>query len=242
MMKYPVLLLFMIGFLLCFTACEQNFKESKQHKLENTHEYPKTSTRENKKNEEGLAKMGLADNGNRWIWQKPELVIEQLGELDNKTVVDIGAGPYGYFSFRIAAQTTAKKVIAADIDQEVVQLMEGAKKLLPESTRDRFEARLVKPDNPMLAKGEADVALIVNTSIYLGDRLAYFKNLRKGIAPNGKIVIIDFKKKNTPIGPSVNERIPLGQIEQDLRDAGYSQISSDDRTLDYQYIVTAINE
>ncbi|NJO92951.1 MAG: hypothetical protein HC831_31295 [Chloroflexia bacterium] len=41
------------------------------------------------------------DNPEREKWQKPDLVIDKLGDLSNKTIGDIGAGT-GYFSFRLA--------------------------------------------------------------------------------------------------------------------------------------------
>jgi len=237
-MKYQSLLLFLLVILLTSPSCKPEYNGTKNG-FENIHEYPSDNpiNRENHP-----ADKGMYDSVNRWLWQKPELVIDQLGDLTDKTVVDIGAGPYGYFSLRIVVQTNVKKVIAADIDEEVLKFLNGAKKHLPENTRNRLEPRLVKADDPMLSEGEADVVMIVNTSIYFENRVEYFKNVRKGIAPGGKMVIIDFKKRNTPYGPSVNERISLGQIEQELQEAGYRQIISDDRTLDNQYIVVAINE
>ncbi len=175
---------------------------------------------------------------NRWIWQKPELVIQKLGNLDNKTVVDIGAGPYGYFSFIIAGKTSAKKVIALDIDKDAIKFMQDARKLLPDARRDKFETRLVSPDNPMLNPSEADVVLIVNTVTYFDDPVDYLTNLRRGIAEGGRLVIIDFKKRTTPIGPNLSDRIAIGELEIILKKAGYRNIKFDDRTLDYQYIVT----
>lgn len=176
---------------------------------------------------------------NRWIWQKPELVIRKLGDLDNKTVVDIGAGPYGYFSFIIAGKTSAKKVIALDIDEEAVKFMQDARKLLPDARRNKFETRLVKPNDPMLNPSEADVVMIVNTVTYFDDAVDYLTNLRRGIASGGRLVIIDFKKRTTPIGPNLSDRIAIGELEIILKKAGYKDIEFDDRTLDYQYIVTA---
>ena len=176
---------------------------------------------------------------NRWIWQKPELVIRKLGDLDNKTVVDIGAGPYGYFSFIIAGKTPAKKVIALDIDEEAVKFMQDARKLLPDARRDKFETRLVKPNDPMLNSSEADVVMIVNTVTYFEDPVDYLTNLRRGIANGGRLVIIDFKKRTTTIGPNTADRIAIGELEIILKKAGYTKIEFDDRTLEYQYIVTA---
>ncbi len=175
----------------------------------------------------------------RGIWQKPNVVIEKLGDLEGKVVADIGAGPYGYFTLRIAHQTPAKKILALDIDLNAIKFIEGAKILLAENIRNRIETRLVLPDDPKLEPEEADVVLIVNTYTYIQDNVNYLKNLKRGIAKGGKIVIIDFKKRYTPVGPPIINRVALGEVEQDLMGAGYKQIESDDKTLDYQYIVTA---
>ena len=175
----------------------------------------------------------------RGIWQKPNVVIDKLGNLEGKVVADIGAGPYGYFTLRIAHQTPAKKILALDIDINAVKFIEGAKILLAENIRNRIETRLVLPDDPKLKPEEADVVLIVNTYTYFEDKVNYLKNLKKGIAKNGKIVIIDFKKKHTPVGPPIINRIALGDVEQHLIEAGYRNIDSDDKTLEYQYIITA---
>ena len=48
------------------------------------------------------------------IWHSPRLLIQQLGNLEDKIIANIGAGPYGYFSFELADEE--KKVIAIDID------------------------------------------------------------------------------------------------------------------------------
>ncbi|MEM9820920.1 MAG: methyltransferase domain-containing protein [Bacteroidota bacterium] len=239
-MKYLYPFLFSLVVFLFAIACKQEYN-STQHGFKNTHEYPGLD--EGMGAEPNTTDEGLYGGGNRWVWQKPNLVIKKLGDLTGKTVVDIGAGPFGYFAFGIAKLTNVEKVIAADIEEDALDFIIQAKeKMLPENIRDRIEARLVKADNPMLTPGEADVVLIVNTSIYFENRKEYFKNLRRGIAPGGKIFIVDFKKRNSPVGPSLDRKISLGTIEQELKEAGYTRINSDDRTLDYQYIVTAISE
>ncbi|RMF57468.1 MAG: class I SAM-dependent methyltransferase, partial [Calditrichaeota bacterium] len=74
-------------------------------------------------------------------WQKPDWVIEQLGDLQDKVVADIGAGT-GYFSFRIAKK--AQKVIAIDIDERFLNYIEEKNKTL----QLPVETRLVEPDDP----------------------------------------------------------------------------------------------
>jgi len=208
-------------------SCDDGLGPSKSTKHTTTHEYDPTIN-QNKQPTPPDPDLTQKER-DRWVWQKPGLVIPKLGNLDNKTVVDIGAGPHGYFSFIIAGKTSAKKVIALDIDEEAIKFMEG----------DKFETRLVKPDDPMLNSNEADVVLIVNTITYFNDAVDYFTNLRRGISSGGRLMIIDFKKRTTPVGPNVSDRIAIGELEIVLRKAGYTNIEFDDCTLDYQYIVTA---
>lgn len=180
----------------------------------------------------------LLANFEREVWQKPNMVISRMGDLSDKTVADIGAG-YGYFTFRMAQ--AANKVIAIDIDSAALQVIDEKKKFLDAEIRDRIETRLCTPADPNLLEGESDLAVFVNTYIYLADRTAYLEKLKRGISPGGRLLIIDFKKKNLPFGPPAEYKLGLSEVEQELIAAGWEQIQSDDRSLDYQYIVTAVN-
>lgn len=176
------------------------------------------------------------DSKDRGIWQKPDMVISLLGDLENKTVADIGAGT-GYFTFRLVPK--AKRVIAIDIDRRFIDLLDSVKVRLPEKYRDRFEARLAKPENPLLRPEEVDAVMIVNTYAYIDDRVQYLRTLLKGIVPGGQLLIIDFKKNNLPIGPPEKYKIALGQVERELLTAGFRIHKIDKDALDYQYIILA---
>lgn len=176
---------------------------------------------------------------NRVIWQKPDMVIDLLGDLSDKTIADIGAGT-GFFSLRLTPK--AEKVIAIDIDPRFVDYLDSIRYLqLPDPLQNRLETRLGTPADPKLTPGEADIVLIVNTAVYIKDRVAYLANLKKGIGLGGKLLIIDFKKKRTPVGPPQSMKVPAFQIEEELYQAGYSQVTVNDTSLDYQYIIVAVN-
>ena len=236
-------LLFLSLVLLLTTACKNEFDSSGRNRNEQSHDYNGDSkTRLQDKYQKNDYTSLMDDGSNRWIWQKPNMIIDKIGPLDSLVIADIGAGPNGYFSLRIANQIPVEKVIAMDIDQEAIDYMERLRTFLPEEIQNRFEIRLVEADNAKLGKEEVDVVLIVNTAVYFENRVEYFKHLLDGIAPNGKIVIIDFKKRNTPLGPDISMRVALGDIERDLTAAGYKRIDPDDQTLAYQYIITAYKE
>ncbi len=171
----------------------------------------------------------------RVIWQKPDMVLNLLGGLDGKAVADIGAGT-GFFTLRMAQK--ARKVIAIDIDPRFINYLDSIKMLeLPEQFQSRIETRLGKPDDPQLKTGEVDLVVIVNTFMYIRDQVAYLKILRNALTPGGKILIVDFKRKRTPVGPPNDIRVPIHVVEEALYEAGYKNVLANDTALDYQYIL-----
>lgn len=177
-----------------------------------------------------------SDNHERDSWQEPERVIDQLGTLTGKTVADIGAGT-GYFTFRLLPK--AKKVIAIEIDDRFIQYLDNQVSKLTDSLANRLETRLAEPGDPHLQSQEVDVILVVNTYIYMADRIRYFRNLKQAIKPGGHLVIVDFKKKPMKVGPSQDLRMAPHQIEAELLSSGYTNIRVDNTTLEYQYMIRA---
>lgn len=175
---------------------------------------------------------------NRDVWQNPDYVIQLLGDISNQTVADIGAGS-GYFSFKILPK--ARKLIAVDIDRKFIKLMEEKVSTYPLELRNKFEARLAIPEDPKLEPNEIQTALVVNTYIYIQDRVQYFKNLKKALSNNGRLVIIDFKNIDLPVGPHGNIKLSDTQVVEELKQAGYSNITSDNKSLKYQYVIIAEN-
>ena len=166
--------------------------------------------------------------------QKPDEVIAGLGPLAGKTVADIGAGT-GYFSFPIADR--GAKVIAIDIDQRFLDYIKARKQ--KEKTKGEIEVRPTTPDSPGLKPGEADLILIVDTWHHIENHAAYLKKLREALHRGGTLVIIDFKKKKTPEGPPPELRLAPTEVESELRAAGFTIASTDEKTLPYQYIIKA---
>lgn len=171
----------------------------------------------------------------RVIWQQPDLVIEQLGDVRGKVIADLGAGT-GYFSRRLAY--IGAKVIAIDIDPNAIRWMEEQRSRFPPELQERLVIRRAKADDPGLQEGEVDKVLLVNTYTYIENRREYFSRLREAIRPGGIVLVIDFKKKETPFGPDIADRLDEDQVIEEFKAAGYDVITVDDTSLDYQYMIT----
>lgn len=175
------------------------------------------------------------ESQNRVIWQKPEMVLDMMGDLKEKTVADIGAGT-GHFALRLAKK--AKKVIAIDIDEKFTEYIDSIKVMeLPDQFHDRLVTRLSSENDPNLQENELDVAVIVNTYMYVGNRVNWMEKVLNGLKPGGKVIVIDFKRKKTPVGPPAQYRVPLYKAEEEMEKAGLVNVQTNDSALDYQYIL-----
>ena len=85
----------------------------------------------------------------------------------------------------------------------------------------------------------ADVLLASDVAYeqrFFADLEHAFKLMMK---PGGRIIIVDFKRKRTPIGPPNESRLAMHFVEEALYEAGYSNVLTNDTALDYQYIISA---
>ena len=215
---------------LTWMGCKRNYQG------ESSNDEPALVTDSSEKSDQFKDEMSVYESADRVIWQKPDLVIQELGDVDGKVVADIGAGT-GYFSRRIAYK--GAKVIAIDIDPKAIQWMEEQKARFPIELQDRLVIRQAEPNDPKLKAQEVDLVLLVNTYSYISSRVPYFTKLKEAIRPGGDVIIIDFKKKETPFGPAIEERVDVADVEKELIEAGYTLLKIDQESLEYQYIIKA---
>ncbi len=178
--------------------------------------------------------VGHFEDPGRAEWQKPELVLASLGDLAGLTVADIGAGS-GYFTFQLS--TKAERVLAIDIDQRMLDYIDTKK--TEQSIGNNVETRNTLPDAPGLVDGEADVVLIVNTYHHIEMRIDYLRKLARGLAPAGRLVIVDFFKRELPVGPPPHMKLSPDDVLQELETAGFIPAVTDTNSLPYQYLIIA---
>jgi SAM-dependent methyltransferase len=172
----------------------------------------------------------------RVTWQNPEMVISKMGNFKDLVVADIGMGT-GYFALRIVKNGGI--VIGIDIEQKSIDYVEERKSELSPELADRLTTRLSVPDDPMLMPNEADWALIVNTYYFIENRVDYLKKVLKGLKPNGKIMVVDYKIGDMAVGPNDTIKVPITKALDEINSAGFKILEIDNSSLQYQYIIVA---
>lgn len=223
--------------MLAFTACkENNQKNAIQDAMHETnHDKHDSSKSANEHMQRSSTKdlIERFESPERDAYQNPEKVLEYLGDINGKKIMDLGAGS-GYFSVKLAEK--GAHVIAADVSNE---FQDALKKRIEENNLENIELRKIPYDSPNLSDNEVDMVLIVNTYHHIENRIDYFSKVKKGIKLNGELVIIDYFKKELPVGPSVDHKIDLETVKSELEKAGYTQLDVNVDLLPYQFIIRA---
>jgi arsenite methyltransferase len=168
----------------------------------------------------------VLEDPSRDAWQKPHEVITALNLKPTDVVADIGSGS-GYFTRRLARH--AAKVFAVDIDPELL-------KMAAKNAPANVETVLATASDPKLPPSSVDVVFFCNVLHHIDNRPQYYAKLKAALKPGGRLVDIDFYKKETPVGPPVSMKLSQEQVISELTAAGF-RLGRKAEFLPYQYFL-----
>ena len=175
----------------------------------------------------------IFESSERDAWQKPDELIRALGVQPGMMVADIGAGT-GYFARRFAVAVGKEgTVFASDLEPKMVTELrdradkDGLSQLVP---------ILSSAGDPRLPDGFSDIIFICDTWHHISDRVEYARRLKNDLAPGGRVVIVDFYKRDLLVGPPPEHKLAEGEVQKEFDEAGYRLLGSLD-LLPYQYVL-----
>ena len=168
----------------------------------------------------------VLEDPSRDAWQKPDQVVAALDLKPTETIADLGAGT-GYFSRRFAPH--AAKVYAVDIDQKLLDII---RKNAPANVTTVLAAT----DDPRLPANSVDIIFICDVLHHIENRAAYYPKLIQALKPGGRIVDIDFHKREMPLGPPLAMKLSRAQVTSELAAVGFTLAQHHD-FLPYQYFL-----
>jgi ubiquinone/menaquinone biosynthesis C-methylase UbiE len=158
----------------------------------------------------------LADPA-RDAWQKPDQVVDALHLRPGQVACDVGAGP-GYFTLRLArAVGPAGRVYAVDVEPKI---LDALREKLAASGLRNVTPVLALAGDPLLPPGACDLVLVVDTYHHFPERVAYLGRLAQALRPGGRIVNIDYHKRETPVGPPMAHRLSREEFLAEAQSAG----------------------
>ncbi len=209
----------LLPLLLCAAACWAQTRHEGHH----AHHVPRSA-------EEWVKAL---ENPERDAWQMPDRVVEALSLSPGATVADIGAGS-GYFAVRFARAVGPQgTVIAADIDKGLIEYLgnRAAKEGL-----ENLKPLLGKPDDPLLPEASVDLIFICDVVHHIENRGPYYAKLARALRPGGRLAIVDFYKRELPVGPNLAMKIAKPDMIAELEQAGFG-LSKEFDFLPHQYLL-----
>ncbi len=165
----------------------------------------------------------MGHTGAEWL-ERPEREREErtdvlLGALSlqkDDVVADIGAGS-GYFTFRMAPLVPQGKVLAVDIQPEMLELMNQQKK---EAGIANVETVLGDITTPKLPAGTVDLALLVDAYHEFSHPYEMMQHLVKALKPGGRIALVEYRAEDPSVPIRPRHKMTEAQARKEMAAIG----------------------
>lgn len=131
--------------------------------------------------------------------ERPSQVLPQLGLKPGMTVCDMGCGN-GFYSIEMAKMVAPGKVLAVDIQQEMLHLL---KLRADEAKVDNIRLLLGTAIDPHLPPASVDLVLMVDVYHEFSHPQQMLSAIRKSLKPGGVIALLEYREEDArvPIKP-----------------------------------------
>lgn len=150
---------------------------------------------------------------------KPELVASKIEPFVAKdgVIADVGCGP-GVFAKPFAALVPDGFVLAADV--EPAQL-DALREVINDEELTNVVPVLASYATPHIPPNTCDAIFVADTYHHIEERVTYFARLARALKPDGRLVILEYKEGDIPVGPPAAHKIPVATRHAELEAAGY---------------------
>lgn len=183
--------------------------------------------------QDSKAYIAMLEDPQRDAYQKPHEVITALKLKEGEVIADLGAGS-GYFTFRLAHHVgDSGRVYAVDVSPAMVVHLN---RRIRDLKAKNVVSILAAPDDPLLAEASVDRFFICDTWHHIEKHDRYLALLKKMLKPGGQVVMVDFKKIETPVGPPLEMRIDRDDLVKEMVTNGF-KVTAEHTFLPYHYFI-----
>ena len=144
--------------------------------------------------------------------------VDQLGVRPGSTVADLGAGP-GFFTMPLAERVgPAGRVYAVDVSLEMVRVLR--ERGLP----PQVHAEVSEENRFPIPDAVVELALLGFVLHELSDPTAFLADVRRILAPGGRLVVLEWVPRVEEQGPPLHERLSVDASSRLLADGGFDVV------------------
>jgi ubiquinone/menaquinone biosynthesis C-methylase UbiE len=165
----------------------------------------------------------MGHRGAAWLerpsreWEeRPAQLVDALALQPSDVVADLGAGT-GFFSFRLSSLVPEGKVLAVDIQPEMLDIINFLKQ---EDQIDNVEPVLGSATNPNLPPGGVDLVLMVDAYHEFEYPYEMMEAVVRSLKPNGRVVLAEYRGENPLIPIKRLHKMTQRQVRKEMRAVG----------------------
>ncbi|MGR3318842.1 MAG: class I SAM-dependent methyltransferase [Candidatus Anammoxibacter sp.] len=152
----------------------------------------------------------------RELSERPDEIIKNMYLKPTDVVADIGAG-IGYLSFRLSKLLPQGKVLAVDIQEE---MLNGLQKRIKESGVNNIVPIHGSLTSPNLPDEQVDAVLILDSYHEFSHPYEMITSIKNSLKPDGLIFIGEYKAEDESIQVPLLHRMFAYQIRKELETTG----------------------
>ncbi len=161
--------------------------------------------------------IGWLERTDREKEEAPSKAIALLELPPDAVLADIGAGS-GYYSFRIARKLPRGKVVAVDIQQEMLDFLKTESAKLGVTN---VQPHLGAIDDVKLPPASIDAALMVDAYHEFDHPVEMLASLRSALKPKGRIYLLEYRAEDEKVPIKPHHKMTEAQARKEFEAAGF---------------------
>jgi arsenite methyltransferase len=175
----------------------------------------------------------MLEDPKRDAYQKPHDVLTALGIKPGEVIADIGAGS-GYFTFRLAHHVGDNgRVYAIDVSPDMILHLN---RRIRDLKAMNVSSILAEADDPLLPERSVNRFFFSTSWHHIDNHQKYLSLIKKMLKAGGEVVMIDFHKKELPVGPPMQMKIAREDLIKQMESNGF-RLAKEHTFLPYQYFL-----
>lgn len=172
----------------------------------------------------GYQAAGWLERPGRQTEERPDLLVESLPLEEDDVVADIGAGT-GYFSVPIARRVPRGRVLAVDLQQQMLRYVEQQAK---RSGLDNLQAILATETDPGLSPGAVNLALLVDVYHEISHPFEVMSAVVESLKPGGVVVLVEYRAEDPSVPIKPLHKMSERQAKREMRAVGLTWLETID--------------
>ena len=166
---------------------------------------------------------GWLERPDRAIEEEPQKMIAALGLKSTDVVADIGAGT-GYISQLIARQVPEGKVLAVDVQPEMIELL---KQRMNKNKITNIQPQLGTEQSPSLPAASIDLAIMVDAYHEFSYPHEMMAGIVAALKPGGRVVLAEYRGEDPKVNIKPHHKTTQKQIQSEMKAVGLKLLKNE---------------